>query len=332
MTDFGSTARTIQQQLQRAERILLIGHRRPDADALGSLQAFGGWVRQLGKSYVSFCLQRTGNPSLDFLTDFEPYATAEAVAVQDFDLVVVFDSGDLSYAGVDALIPRLAGNPPLMNIDHHVTNAHYGAVNLVDAQAASTTEILYQLFEELRVAITPEMANALLAGIIGDTYNFTNPNTRYTTLGVAARLLGKGANLKFVSQAVLQNKPLSAMQFWGSSLLRLQYNEQLGVASLVITQQDLEELSHRLPPGAGDANEVTEGVTNFLNNLGGVSVALVLRELPDGTVRGSLRTNDDLIDVSHLAKMLGGGGHRKAAGFTVAGQIQHHADGGWQIV
>ena len=329
--DFSLTVKKIEHVISRASRVLLVGHQRPDADALGSIQAFGGWLRQLNIDYVCYCADRADNPNLEFLTDWEPYVTTpEEVLGQRYDLIVVFDSGDLEYAGTDQLVQRLSPRPIIVNIDHHFTNLAYGDINLVDASAASTTEILHRFFNQLRVAVTPQMSSALLAGIINDTYNFTNANTGYATLAAASRLLAQGANLQHVSQAILQTKPLAAMQFWGETLLRLEYNKEWELATVVITHADVAKLESQMPRNAGDPREVTEGVANFLNNLGGVKAALVLREQSDGTIKGSFRTNDDLIDVSALAKMLGGGGHRKAAGFTLAGRLEQ-TPRGWQV-
>jgi len=104
----------------------------------------------------------------------------------------------------------------------------------------------------------------------------------------------------------------------------LSYNADLGVVSTIVTESDLKE---NLSP-----SEVTEGIANFLNNLTGVKASLILQQEAGRIIKGSFRTGDDLIDVSELAKILGGGGHRKAAGFRVKGQLVKTKEGGWQIV
>ena len=149
----------------------------------------------------------------------------------------------------------------------------------------------------------------MLAGIIDDTYNFTNPNTNFQSLETASKLLLAGAQLTQVSDSILKTKTITTLKIWGEVLIRLSYNSQFDMVTTVITREDLD--SHLA--GA----EVTEGVANFLNNLAGVKAALILQQQEPDLIKGSLRTNNDLIDVAKLAKMLGGGGHRKAAGFKV---------------
>lgn len=321
--DFTATSQKIKQALLQAKNILVIAHQQPDADALGSLVAVSHWAAELGITSTKFCLdQPTDN--LRWLLDFEPVVTNPVtVLAQTFDLVFVVDSGDLRYAGVDQVVPQLAGKPVIINIDHHATNEYFGAINLVDTSAVSTTAILYQLFKTLGVKISAQVASAMLAGIIFDTYNFTNPNTNHSALSIASRLLTAGASLPQVSDSILKTKTVEALKVWGQILMRLSYNPSLGIATTVVTAQDLQ---------SGLTNtEVSEGVANFLNNLSGVKAALILQEQDGGVIKGSFRTNDASVDVAELAKVFGGGGHKKAAGFKVKGRLVQNQAGHWQI-
>ena len=114
------------------------------------------------------------------------------------------------------------------------------------------------------------------------------------------------------------------MQLWGRILFRLRVNQELGIATTVVTLEDLADAPQGL--------EVTEGIANFLNNLSGVSATLILRQEDAETIKGSFRTNSDLIDVAKLATILGGGGHRKAAGFKLKGKLVSTPTGGWQVI
>jgi phosphoesterase RecJ-like protein len=329
---FPILAEQIKTTLSRAQRVLLIGHRQPDADALGSIYPLAMWLRLLNVPFVCYCPERADAPNLYFLSDALPFvATADELTGQQFDVVVVVDSGDLRYAGVDQYIPTITPAPTIINIDHHATNQHFGTINFVETTAASTTEMLYKLFAELRVPITPDMANALLAGIINDTYNFTNSNTSAQTFSVTSELLRRGANLPQVNAAVLNNKTIDALKVWGRVLGRMVRNDRYGVATAIITLADVEPLRNPDDPLDVPSVEVVEGIANFLNNLGGIRFAMVLRELPDGRIKGSFRTNDDSLDVSKLAMRLGGGGHKKAAGFTIPGRLEQR-DGAWRVV
>ncbi|OGY48060.1 MAG: hypothetical protein A2840_02925 [Candidatus Buchananbacteria bacterium RIFCSPHIGHO2_01_FULL_47_11b] len=317
---------TVAAQLNRAVRsaqtILLVAHRRPDADCLGSVVALNEWITGLGKECVCFCVDR---PQLVVPMVVEPDTFThdiEAVGAQKFDLAIVVDSGDLRYAGVDGLMAQLRP-PMIINIDHHPTNTRFGQLNIVDTTAASTTEIVFQLLKKNKVIISSRIAAALLAGIIGDTYGFTNTNTSATTMQTTSGLLRFGAPLAQVSDALLKNKTVDGLQLWGTILSRLQHNEEFNIAVTVITAEELQ--------GNPELFEVTEGISNFLNNLQGVAAALVLRQETADTIKGSLRTNSDLIDVARFATLLGGGGHRKAAGFTISGRLMKDGDH-WQIV
>ena len=322
--EISAISQKINYQINQANNILLVTHQRPDADGLGSLVAFSFWLNSINKKHLKFCLDQPPN-NLSLMVNFQPLVSDRSIlAKEDFDLVVILDSSDLNYAGVDWLFSVLPKKPTVINIDHHATNHNFGDINLADQYAVSTTQIIYQIFKSLKIKITPPIANALLAGIIYDTYNFTNPNTNHQSLEIASSLLLLGASLTQVSDAILKNKTVAALQIWGKILLRLNYNPKYGIVSTVITPQDVAL-------GVNE-NEVTDGVANFLNNLTGIKAALILEQQPDGKIKGSFRTNDDLIDVSKLAKILGGGGHKKAAGFKLTGQLVMRANGSWQIV
>ena len=311
----------ISNHLQTAEKILLVCHQQPDADALGSVSALSHWLNDLEKNHDKFCLnQPAGN--LAWLLNFESVITdIDVLPENNYDTVIVLDSGDLKFAGLADYFAGLDNKPFVINIDHHPTNNGFGDINLIDTAAVSTTEIIYNLFRGLRFKIPPKVANALLAGIISDTYNFTNPNTSESSLEAAADLLTSGASLTRVSDLILRNKSLEMLQAWGEILIHLNYNPNFNSVSTVILKKEIDA-----------SLDVTEGVANFLNNLTGVKVVIILQQLPDNIVKGSLRTNDDLIDVSELAKMLGGGGHRKAAGFRLNGELVKSEAGQWTII
>ena len=320
--ELSTAAAQLNRAVAAAQKILLIAHRRPDADCLGSVIALSEWINRFGKESVCFCIDR---PQLVVPLVLEPEAftnNIEAVGAQKFDLVIVVDSGDLRYAGVEKLIEKLQ---PLVviNIDHHATNTRFGQLNIVDSSAASTTEIVYQLLKKNKATISSRIAAALLAGIIGDTYGFTNTNTSAATMQTTSGLLRFGASLAQVSDALLKNKTVDGLQLWGTILSRLQHNEEFNIAVTVITAEELQ--------GNPELLEVTDGISNFLNNIEGVDAALVLRQETVDTIKGSLRTNSELIDVARFATLLGGGGHRKAAGFSLPGRLVQ--DGShWQII
>ncbi len=312
----------LEQLILAAKKILVLTHQKPDGDALGSGLAFSEFLDTLGKANTFFALGPISSTA-----DFLPGRTKiknnlGKINLADFDLIAILDCGDLKQTGIETELRALPSGTAILNIDHHQTNENFGAINIVDSESSSTAEIIFALFEELNFLISKNSATLLLTGLITDTANFSNPATTFASLEAAGKLLSHGAKLNEISANVLQNKSLNVLKFWGTILSRLTENKELGVVTTVITREDLEL--------ANLDEEALDGVTNFLNNLKGAKMVLVLKALEDGKIKGSFRTTTPGIDVSRLAKTFGGGGHAKAAGFTIPGKLVK-IEGGWRI-
>lgn len=203
-----------------------------------------------------------------------------------------------------------------MNVDHHPTNTRYGDINVVLPDASSTAEILFQLFEAGSIQIDHRMATSLLTGLLTDTSNFSNAATTTTSMEAASKLLGAGARYAEILKHVWQNKSVDSLKIWGTLLSRLSYNKRYDVTTTYMLASDVSESSA----------DIVDGMSNFLQGVvGNIDAILVLRELPGNFVKGSFRSINR--DVSAVAKLLGGGGHKKAAGFTVKGHIEVTANG-----
>ncbi|MBI5728834.1 MAG: DHH family phosphoesterase [Candidatus Magasanikbacteria bacterium] len=304
-------AKQIHTHLLKAKKIIVAPHQNPDGDAIGAAAAFHEYLTGLNKDAVIFCIT-PANDKLKFVAHSGEIVT-DPIIFKDpsFDTVVVLDSGDLRYNGIAPYVANTAHT--IINIDHHATNEHYGHLNLVLTSAASTTEILYHYFRHNGVRINQKMATSLLTGLTTDTGNFTNAATSSSALNASGELIRSGGNLNLVTHETLKNKSIDALRLWGTVLGRLEKDERTGITHTYLTQQDLQ--NYNVPD-----NE-SEGIANFLNNLEDNHIALILKELPNNQVKGSFRTTKDGVDVSALAKKLNGGGHKKAAGFTVDGTI-----------
>lgn len=305
---------------QKAQRILLITHRKPDGDAVGSTSSLFSYLTSAGKEVTAFCVSPVPD-QYHFLPLADQFSTDSAAFRRSYDLVCVLDSGDLSHAGVEDLINEMPQKPYLINIDHHATNQGYGDLNIIFVNVSSAAEIIHQFYEANRIPIRPEMATGLLTGILTDTSNFINDATNATCIQAASNLLICGARLKDITSALVNNKTIPALHLWGRAFERLRENHELGIASTVITMDDLEEADE-------DAPDALEGLANFLAATVNIPVIMVLREMPDGYVKGSLRSSTR--DVSKIACLLGGGGHKKASGFTVKGRVVER-NGIWQV-
>lgn len=304
-----------------AKSPLFVIHKKPDGDAIGSALALAHWLEESGRPAPVFC--RDPAPGhYDFLPRFGNITADEEIFFQPgVDLIVVLDSGDAMYAGVQEIFARLSPEITVINIDHHPTNQHYGELNLVDAGASSTAEVIYNFFVHNGVRVDKYMATALLSGILTDTTNFTNPATTVSSMSAASDLVGLGARANDISKYLLKNKSIDALRLWGRALARLEENKRFNMAIAVIKREDLA--------GIEAEAEAVEGVANFLNALLNVKLVMVLRETEDGYVKGSMRSTD--ADVSLLAKAMGGGGHKKAAGFSVRGRLDK-INGQWTVV
>ena len=322
MNEFYPLFQKIRHEVDKAQSVVVITHKHPDGDALGSLHGMSHFLDHLDTPHTLFCTSPV--PSyLQFLPNINKIESHdEALLEREFDLIIVLDSGDLEYAGVDKHFRKLKGIPVVINIDHHPTNAHYGHINVVHHKASSTSEIIYHLLDFFRMPVPKEVATSLLTGILTDTGSFSNLGTTPSSLEISSKLMASGARAKEIITHTFHNKPLKQLQLWGRALARLRENKATGVVTTVLRQSDFKEL--------GIDEDSTEGISNFLNNVEHAKAIIVLREKSDGTIKASLRTTQPDVDVSKLAKYFGGGGHKKASGFTIKGKIIETRDG-WKI-
>ncbi|MFH1789534.1 MAG: bifunctional oligoribonuclease/PAP phosphatase NrnA [bacterium] len=302
----------INDRLKSADKVIIVTHKNPDGDALGSAAALSGYLKEEKKTASIFCASPM--PAMyDFLHHLENYTTDPSVFEdEDIDLIVVLDSGDLEHAGISGIIDEHRAS--IINIDHHPTNKLFGHINLVDHNASSTAEIIFKFLNFNRARFGRKTATALLTGIITDTGNFTNSATTISAINSAGALLRQGANLRVINKAGNRNNSLDMLKLWGVVLNRLEHHEPTGVTYTYLTQKDF--LKHNI------THEEADGVANFMNNIDNIKIGLFVKEIEDGKIKGSLRTTRDDVDVSKIAKLLNGGGHKKAAGFTIDGEIK----------
>jgi len=307
-------AKRIFTAILNAQHILLIPHRNPDGDALGSITAIMEYLKNGGKKYHAFCATDIST-KFDYLPHIDEVGHDPTI-FQDpsIDLIITCDSGDLRYAGVDQYIARMNRRPLIANIDHHPTNEQYGDMNLVIPSAASATEIVYTFFHVNHIPVNSNMATSLLTGLITDTDNFTNGATSASSLSLASTLLHLGGNIKQIQEEFIRDKTLNALKVWGAVLGRLKKQETLNIVYTYVTQEDLRRYHV--------TEAETEGLANFLNNLEEGRAGMILKENEDGSFKGSFRTTRDDTNVSQWALALGGGGHVKASGFRVDGPIE----------
>jgi phosphoesterase RecJ-like protein len=302
-------AKQINYEILQAEKILIIPHKNPDGDALGSISALVEYLLSRGIEPEIFC--HTDVQSKYFFLPLLHLIKNDPLIFTDekIDLIIVVDTGDLTHAGVDQYLKNHPAK--VVNIDHHHTNPKYGHLNLVAANFSSTTQIIYNFFRYNNIAINHQIATCLLTGLISDTENFTNGATTSLAMSTAGELVRYGANYKLINNWLLKNKTLNILRLWGLALSRLQKHEQMDLVYTYLNQEDFQKYEV-------EENE-TDGIANFLNKLDGAKVSLILKETADQKTKGSFRTTFNDTDVSAIAKHLGGGGHKKASGFVYGG-------------
>ncbi len=303
--------REFHETLANAKRILVVGDGRPDGDSLGSSTALYLWLKREGKVTRLFCITPV-QAGFTFLDGIAEQTNDPATFDEPWDVVVTLDTGSLKHCGIDEHLKRIPTKHTIVDIDHHNTNELFGDLNLVDTTACSTCEVVYRFFEANAVRIDDRMATSLLTGLCTDTSNFSNSATNVKGMEAASVCVAAGARHTDILKSIVHNKSIDGLKLWGLALERLYHVQELDMA---VTYFKLEDVA-----GAPGGDEAIAGVSNFLNAcLAGIDTVLVLREKDDGTVKGSMRSMSR--DISIVCKKLGGGGHKKASGFTVPGPI-----------
>ena len=305
--------------IEKANKILLFTHKDAgtDGDALGSVLSLSLALSRLNKKPQAFFNEKVAS-NFSFLPGLE---MLDSYIEDGADLLVFLDFSDLKRGNLPWVVKQEINEVPVLLIDHHPKGDLFrlSTKKIYDPHAASVTEILYFLINELGLVIDKNIATCLLTGIFTDTNNFQNPNTRLATFEIASELLSAGARIEKISKALFFEKPLPVLKLWGRAMQRLYKSKQYDLLITFLTEEDFAEY--------GVNQEAASGIINFLSlNLNTNARAILLLVEGDGKIKGSIRTHRDDIDVSKLAQALGGGGHKKAAGFEIEGRLRM-ADG-----
>ena len=317
--------------IEQADNILLVCHYNPDPDALGSMCAMSLYLKNIGKPYIMYCHDE---PPAQFgfipaVSDVHYKVSANGAEhnfLLDFnahDLIILFDCGSLARSGIkDEILARNPGQL-VIEFDHHLKTDDFSDLEIRDPSASSTSELVYGFFKANRIKVTKDMAQAVLTGIVADTGNFLYPNATQEVILLASELLLYGTSIPKIADKTFRNKTIEGMKLWGFVMENLMINKEHSLAISVLSNEGVKRMSI-------DQEEM-EGIANYLGNLGGVKGTLFLREQEKGRIKGSLRSSRPDVDISKLARMLGGGGHKKSAGFMVEGKLVREGER-WRIV
>ena len=310
--------KAVVEALRSHDRFLVVTHENPDGDALGSLLAMKLALDSLGKDSEMYLYGDAPLPreyaflQLEGLRRELPTDAAERV-------LVALDCANEERMGPD---PALLEQAPLtIDIDHHHDNTRFGRVTLVVPNASSTGEVLRDVFAELDVELTPEIAEALYIALVTDTGRFQYTNTTPKTFRLAAELVEAGADVHRIFQALYESIDFIKFKLIGKAAERAQVFAGGRLVISFLERSDFTEL--------GAAEAYAEGVIDSLRAIDGSEMVALIREPPrsdDAPARKvSLRASVDEIDVSAIARKSGGGGHRQAAGFSSDASIEEIA-------
>lgn len=311
----------IKDIVQKAENIHVYTHAHPDGDAISSLAAINLLLNKMGKTV----LNRLATPIAPMYQWFH-LSTTNSKTLPLPDAIIGVDFGERQQLGSLSKIFRGdIKTVPTINIDHHISaNREYGSINVV-VNTASTTQIIFDLFQKWPLPIDENLATILLYGLVSDTYYFQKANTDLAAFRVAEELVRLGANPHVVAQKLHKSKSLLSLSFWGQVLssIKLYQNGQIAVGSIsneMFKKYGAEEYSLNL-----------DGLVNFMTAVETTKITMLLKERKE-EVRVSFRSDfyesseDDtkleIINVGKIANKFGGGGHLGASGCSILSPLK----------
>lgn len=301
------TLDTIKEEIEKAEKIVILTHESPDGDAIASALSVKQALKQMNKESDVIIPEYPSDFS--FLPDANKIKKESQI--KEYDLGIAVDCSDLK---------RLVGSEEYfetakrtIQIDHHTVNAMFADINYVDPVAPACCQVLIGMFEYLGIEINKEVGTCILTGIITDTGGFQYSGVTPETLEFAAEILRKGVNISRICQKVLRNKTKANCELTKLLYDRMKFYEDGKIVVSYITLEDLDKVNAQL----GD----DEGLVEIERDIEGVEVAVLLKEKENIGFKASLRSKEN-VNVSNICFLLGGGGHPRAAGCMVSGTLE----------
>jgi len=296
---------------EKSERVLILLHLYPDGDTVASSLALAAFLKSRGKH--ADCAAKEEIPApFHFMSGVD--SVRRDFLLGDYDVIVAVDCGDAQRTGFPARLEQICKTRTFINIDHHNKNNLHriAGINLVDEKASAAAEIIWDFLKYARAEIDSKMATYILSGIYFDTGGFQHSNVTTRTLEIASECLRLGARITAITENINGTKSPSALKLWGVALKKMKVSKS-GIASSFLTQSDLKSCHAKV--------EDASGVVNLINSVPQARLAVLFLETPDGKIKASLRTDSDEVDVTKFARLFGGGGHKKAAGFTIEREL-----------
>jgi phosphoesterase RecJ-like protein len=291
------------KQIEQRTRFVLTSHARPDGDAVGSALACCQILRAMGKE-AEVVLSDAVPRIYQSLPSADKVVQAERID-GEYDAAIILECDSIQRTRLEGLDKQF-----VINIDHHLSGRPFGNVNWIDPTAVATAEMIYRVAREAGVAVSPEIATCLYTGVLTDTGSFVFEGTNERTFALARELVLAGADPARCARNVYFGHSTAKMRLLGAALSHLEREGSL--AWFWVTQEEMRRFNAK--------EEDCEGLVNYALSIYDVQVAILLRELPDGRIRASLRSKGEL-NVAMAAGQFGGGGHECASGCSLDGPL-----------
>ena len=285
-------------KIKESNNIVLAAHINPDGDALGSSLSLYPILKKMNKKVTVFNVTKPLPMYLDFLPNFDKVTDK---LPKNYDLLISFDCGSFDRLGIEK-------KPPfLINIDHHISNTNYGDINIIDAKAASSSQVVYNMLKANNVEIDEDSAVCIYTALVTDTGGFQYESVNDKVFEMAAELVRCGVEPDYISKMLFQRDRLSRLRLLAKAYDTIELCCEAKAAFVEVTKEMMEI--------TGAIKEDTDTIVNSVRAIASVEVACLLREEDDG-IKISLRSKN-YADVSKIAVKYGGGGHIRAAGATI---------------
>ena len=296
----------ITDEIRKRQRFVLSSHVRPDGDAIGSALAMAFALREMGKE--ARVVNRDAPPSPMMVFPGVRDIVVASHVDDPADAVIVMECGDLTRTGVEGLERGF-----VINIDHHVGNSLYGALNWFDPTAAACGEMVFDLIRELRVPLTREIATHVYMAILTDTGSFHYSSISPHTFDICRQCVEAGVDPPAVARTIFDSNNLGRLKLFGAVLSQMDLDESGRVATVYVDQKLRDE--------TGGTYEDTEGLINLPLTVKEIQGVVFFKENGPDDWRVSMRSKGD-VDVNAIAREFGGGGHKNASGCSAAGTFE----------
>ncbi|MEK7449934.1 MAG: bifunctional oligoribonuclease/PAP phosphatase NrnA [Planctomycetota bacterium] len=304
--------RQILHLIKQHKKFLITTHVRCDGDAVGSELAIKSMLNRMGK--IAHIVNVGGiSKELMFLPGIQEVANGVKHLLSSYDAIIVVDSGSFERLGEMRL--ALPPHRPIINIDHHLSNDNFGAINWVAPEMSSVGEMVYRLIKTARIPIDKNTATNLYVSLITDTGHFRFASTTPYSHLMASDLLSRGVNLVEVTKSIYNNKTPDEIKLQYDCIKRMKFAENNRIAWIFLTRAMYKK--HRTIPR--DSQEYLQ----VLKSIKTVVVAILFRETAEDPLRIKISIRSEPpVDANKLAGHFGGGGHYRASGCTMTGSLK----------